>query len=124
MHVPVSILLVDDSDLIASRVSELFHGLPDFRLLTVKDIESAKAELGSLKPDVVLLDISLNGSNGIDLLKFINESGNGMPVIMLTNQVTRKHRELCIQLGCYAFLDKTTEFEKIIPLVSELLYQR
>ena len=124
MKTQFHILLVDDSDIIARRVPEIFREHENISITIVKDTISAGEFISSVNVDLVLLDISLNGFNGLELLKEFHQNGISIPVVMLTNQATRKHRQICKNLGCYDFLDKSTEFDRLIPVVKSLMNQR
>lgn len=83
--------------------------------------ESAEAILVEMTPDLVILDINLGNRSGIELLQFIRENYPTVPVIMLSNQSSVRHRVVCRELGAAHFLDKSTEFGKIRLVVTSLL---
>ncbi len=70
-------------------------------------------------PDVILLDINLPGKSGLSILKEIKTQSQAK-VIMLTNYSDEYYRSLCSRLGADHFLDKSTEFEKIPSLLTNI----
>lgn len=75
-----------------------------------------------LKPDVVILDIRLNGGgNGIDVLKRIKQEDPPPIVIMLTNYPYPQYQEKCRALGADYFFDKVADIEKIYDTINQLL---
>lgn len=123
MTAPFYILLVDDSELIGSRIPLLFNN-ESINVIVEQDPAMALARIRQEVIHLVLLDINLDGWNGIDLLKRIRSEHSHIPVVMLTNQASGKHRELCKSLGSHDFLDKTKEFERLSAVVERLMDQR
>jgi FixJ family two-component response regulator len=110
------IYLIDD-DKSVRRGFELFlksAGM-DFR-----SIETAEDFLSQFKPgtgDLIVLDISLPGMNGCDLLKKFEESGIHIPVIVVTSFDELHSRESCRKYGVKAFLRKPVDGEALIDLI-------
>ena len=78
-----SILIVDDQ----SYIQELFsQELMDegYKVLSTGDAESAKVYVENSKPDLVLLDLYLNGFEGWDVLHDIKSKHPHLPVIIVT----------------------------------------
>ena len=78
-----SILIVDDQ----SYIQELFsQELMDegYKVLSTGDAESAKVYVENSKPDLVLLDLCLNGFEGWDLLHDIKSKYPHLPIIIVT----------------------------------------
>ena len=78
-----SILIVDDQ----SYIQELFsQELMDegYKVLSAGDAESAKVYVENSKPDLVLLDLYLNGLEGWDVLHDIKSKDPHLPVLIVT----------------------------------------
>ena len=75
-----------------------------------------------LKPDVVILDIHLPGSSGIEVLEAIKKDKPAPIVIMFTNYPYPQYRKRCMDLGADFFFDKSTEHEKLTEVFKRLLY--
>ena len=74
-----------------------------------------------LRPDVVVLDISMPGGGGFFVLERIRQQRPAPLVIMLTNFSQDAYRQKCLQLGAWHFFDKSTEFEKVLEVLRGLL---
>ena len=121
LDVPKRILIVDDSRIVRERLFSMISELPNVQVIAEADIAfEAISSIRKLKPDVVVLDISMPGGSGIYVLETIKREMPTPIVIMLTNFANDQYREKCLQLGVDYFFDKTTEFEKVIEVIGGL----
>jgi DNA-binding response OmpR family regulator len=68
----------------------------------------------------VILDIRMPGGNGIQVLEAIKTSTAAPVVIMLTAFPYPQYRKKCLEVGADYFLDKTTEFERVVEVLEQL----
>jgi DNA-binding NarL/FixJ family response regulator len=80
---PVRLLLVDDNPAVLRQVA---HVLPaGFEIVeTLSSGEGLQAAIDARHPDVVVLDVTLPGENGLALAARIRESGSRVSVVFLT----------------------------------------
>jgi two-component system response regulator (stage 0 sporulation protein F) len=78
-----NILIVDDQPCVRQLVSEELID-EGYRVETVGDAESLKRHLISSRPDLVLLDLYLDGSDGFSLLPDIKRTHPDLPVLIFT----------------------------------------
>ena len=119
------VVIVDDSPIIASRLSQLLGGYALIEISGVAtNIPSALDIIELHKPDVVILDIFLKEdaptSSGITLLGTLRQLYPQMQIIMLTNLSGEAYYNKCMELGANFFLDKSSDFEKIPDLLSQI----
>jgi len=79
----------------------------------------AIAGIQSKRPDIVVLDISMPGGSGIKVLEAVKKDQPAPLVIMLTNYDHPQYRNRCMQLGADHFLDKSSNFERVIEIVRD-----
>jgi len=106
------ILLVDDEQNIRELVASVLQ-----RDFTVAEAESGAAlqkSFNDTQPDVVVLDVKLKDSNGLELLPLIKKRWSDTEVIMLTGQGTMEMALEAGRLGAYTFLSKPFETEKLL----------
>jgi DNA-binding NarL/FixJ family response regulator len=116
------VLLIDDSELIGSKVLELLSTVAAVELLSqAKSVKEGLRACEEESPDIVFLDINLPDGSGIGLLKELKKRQPHIRVIMLTNSAGSFYRKKCAELKAEGFLDKTTDFELIPKLVTEYL---
>jgi DNA-binding NarL/FixJ family response regulator len=113
------VLIVDDSEPIRERLAALLAESAQIQVVgQAGNSRDAWEAVRFLKPDIVILDIRMPGSNGIALLKQIKARYPEMTVIMLTNFDNTQYRRQCRLLGANYFLNKTMEFEKIVETIT------
>ncbi len=115
------VFVVEDSGLIRERLLTMLAGLATIEVVGhAETAADAIASILATKPDVVVLDIKLKASNGIEVLQTIKRRMAGVAVIMLTNYATEEYRRKCLEAGAEYFLDKTNEFEQLRPIIAQL----
>lgn len=119
----LSILIVDDSDIIINRLMEMLSGLDEVEeVIPAEDYESAVQHLNASTVHVALLDIHLPGKNGIELLRYIGDYYPAVQSIMLSNRASGHHKKVCAEAGALHFIDKSKEFEQIPEILRTMRY--
>lgn len=70
---------------------------------------------------VMVLDITLPGLDGVSLLQRLRADGNKLPVLMLTARDTTRDKVQCFDAGADDFLVKTTDMEELIARLRALI---
>ncbi len=119
----MKVLIVDDSPLICLRLASILSTVRGVEIAGyTSDSASVPASVKNLKPDVVILDIQLNGASGIDILREIKGEHPGIVVVMLTNLADPRYRKKCLDAGAAFFFDKSNqifEMAKLLGLLGE-----
>lgn len=122
------VLIVEDSLIIQDRLAELFKAPDDFRVIGIADSESsAQAVLTTQDFDVAIVDMMLaRVGRGTDVIKQIRiHQNNTYPlVIVLTNFVNPQFATSAKAAGADYFLDKSNDFEKVVPLITHYFQLR
>lgn len=117
------ILLVEDDTELADLYKLQFEKAGfEFNYLT-NGLE-ALSKVADLQPNLMLLDIMLPGTNGLDVLKQmkVNENTNKIPVVLLSNLPEESAREKGLSLGATSYLVKSNNTPlQIIEKVKEIL---
>ena len=112
------VFIVDDSAVVRDRLAQMISELPGITVVGHADIAfEAIQEIRRLRPDCVVLDISMPGGSGMYVLETVKREHPGLTVIMLTNFAHDPYRQKCLQLGADYFFDKTSEFEKVLDIL-------
>jgi DNA-binding NarL/FixJ family response regulator len=114
------VFIVDDSPIVRERLVSMISELPAVQIIGQAGFAfEAIAAIEELKPDFVVLDISLPGGSGMEVLESIKGKTPAPRVIMLTNFAFEQYRQRCIQLGADYFFDKSNEFEKVMEILRD-----
>ncbi len=73
------------------------------------------------KPDLLVLDMMLPRSSGLLVLEKMKEESISLPVIMVTANQGRRHREFALGVGAQAYLFKPISLVRLLDTAAELL---
>ena len=94
------ILIADDHRLLRDALRGLLEAEPDLRVCgEAADGSEVVRRVQQLQPDILLLDISMPGVNGIDALRALDEPPSRMRVLLLTAAIDREQLVAALQLG-------------------------
>jgi len=122
---PVSaphVLVVDDS-ISVRRVVCSFLERVGWQTTSAKDGIEALEKLGSIRPNVALVDIEMPRMNGYELLSRIKSDASyeGLPVVFLTSRSAAKHRERAQQLDVDGYLVKPYREEQLLEELTRVM---
>ncbi len=118
----MKVLLVDDSLIIRQRIIKLLTTMKEVEIVGEAQNAPDATNLVLLrKPDVVILDLQLIESTGFEVLRSAKKDKPSPLVIILTNFPYPQFRRLSLNAGADFFFDKSTEFDKIMPLFKQLI---
>jgi DNA-binding NtrC family response regulator len=112
------ILIVDDDVAISSGFEALLSDEWDVR--TASDGRSAVVAFGEFSPDVVLLDVQLPDTTGIDLLHQFKMYAESTAVIMMSGGSTLDRVVESMKLGAETFLQKPFDFEMLEAVLQQV----
>ena len=116
------ILIVDDHPVIREGLMAIINHEQDFDICgQAEDAYAALKAINELKPDIVITDISLNNSDGIELTKNIKAGHPGLPVIIFSVHDESLYAERAILAGAKAYLMKDKVSENIIKAIRTVL---
>jgi DNA-binding NarL/FixJ family response regulator len=111
--VPSTILIVDDHPLTREALSSLLRAHGFDVVGSASDGSEAVVEAGRLQPDLVLLDLSMPGVDGLSALPKLREAAPECEVVVLTASGTEENLLHAIRAGAAGYLLKTEPPEKI-----------
>lgn len=120
-NAPRLIACIDDDPLHLSAVARVLsrHG---YKAFTYQDADHAMEVLPSIKPDLVILDLSLPGTDGLDVAREIrNSHGKKLPIVMLTGRSSDKDILAGYRNGASYYLTKPCEPSRILNIVDYLV---
>ena len=117
-QVPSKVLLVDDEREFVQTLSERLQ-MRDVGSAIAYDGESALSLVAEDEPDVMILDLKMPGIDGIEVLKKVKASRPNIEVIILTGHGSEADRDICMNLGAFAYLQKPVDIDELSRLLKE-----
>lgn len=117
---PHHILVVDDEDAIRSSLS----GILEDEGYTVRSAESGQEALDMVSeqvPDLVLLDIWMEGMDGLEVLSRLKRRSPDLPVIMISGHGTIETAVQATQKGAYDFIEKPPQVERLLLTINRAI---
>jgi DNA-binding response OmpR family regulator len=114
-----TVLVVDDEPMVREVVARYLQ-LDGFRVDEVADGAAALDRLASHRPDVVVLDIMLPGTDGLTILRRLRETDE-VPVILLTARTEEVDRVLGLELGADDYVVKPFSARELVARVRSVL---
>lgn len=110
-----TLLVVDDEPSILHFFRRAFSDA-DVELVTASSSEEGLERAEQAKPDLIVLDVDLAGSSGLDLFRQIQKVDPRTPVIFITGHGTTATAIEAMQLGAYEYLLKPLELDQLLDL--------
>ncbi len=118
-------LVADDHAVVRKGLVQiLIEGFPSAEVVEVSNSQQVLEKVRSGKPDVLLMDISMPGRNGLETLKQLRTEGFKMPVLMLSMHPEEQYAVRVLKAGASGFLNKETATEELLAAVQKVLSGR
>jgi DNA-binding NtrC family response regulator len=119
------LLVIDDEESVVAGLSALLEG--DYEVLSATTGRAALKAFGESSPDLVLLDIQLPDTSGLELLKQFKAYEESVPVVMMSGAGTFEQVVEAMKSGAESFLQKPFDYETLtitLESVNRLLSTR
>jgi DNA-binding NarL/FixJ family response regulator len=116
------VLVVDDHPIVREGMALLINREPD--LTVCADAEESNAALeaiDNLRPDLAIVDISLPGRDGLELLKMIRAKDPQMPVLILSMHGETTYAERALRAGANGYIMKQEATDKVLVAIRRIL---
>lgn len=115
-----AILIVED-DITFGMMLKTWLGKKGFEVSSVSTIARARKHIESQTVDLILSDLRLPDHEGIDLLKWMNEQGKAIPLIIMTGYADIQSAVLAMKLGARDYIAKPVNPGELLKKISEAL---
>ncbi len=116
------ILIVDDHPIFRMGMAELLGQEDDFEVCAVaEDIVSARKAIIEYEPNLVIVDITLAGDNGLDLVKEISAGNKCIHVLVLSMHDESVWAERSIRAGAKGYIMKREASESVISALRDIV---
>ena len=117
----MTVLIVDDSLIIRQRLAESLGGIAGIEIIgEARGAWEALEMVEDSRPDFLTLDLRMPAGDGLTLLGELQKMETAPLVAVVTNFATAEYRKRCMELGAFAFLDKSSQIDELIVLVEKL----
>jgi DNA-binding NarL/FixJ family response regulator len=116
------ILLVDDHAVVRYGIAQLINRQADLVVCgEEEDASNALSAISKVKPDLVIADISLKDSSGLELMRNIKAQYSGLPVLVVSAHDESIYAEIAFRAGALGYLMKQEALDKIISAIRRVL---
>jgi DNA-binding NarL/FixJ family response regulator len=117
------ILIADDLAPILTAVAALLEN--SFEVVgTVSDGQAAIDAVLELKPDLVILDVSMPGKNGLEVARELKSLANPIKIVFLTMHEDDKIVAACLSAGAKGYVVKSQMDSDLIPAINDAIAGR
>jgi len=117
-----SVFIVDDHPLLRKGLALLINREPDLMVCgEAEEAQTAMKEIAANRPEIMIVDISLSGPDGLDLLKNIRTLYPDLPVLILSMHDESIYAERALRARANGYIMKQEATEKVLVAVRCIL---
>lgn len=117
-----TVFIVDDHPLLRQGLALLINRENDLTVCgEAEEAQAAMYAISQCQPDILIVDISLNGPDGLDLLKNIRNSYPNLPVLILSMHDEATYAERALRARANGYIMKQEATEKVLVAVRRIL---
>lgn len=114
----IKMIIADDHTIVRAGLRELLSICPDMaKIDEAYDGQDLLKKVRKKKYDVILLDISMPGRNGIEILKQIKIERPNLPILVLSMHPEDQYAVRTLKAGASGYLTKNTTSDKLIEAI-------
>lgn len=119
---PVRILIVDDHELVRRGLRSILVTRPEWEICgEAADGSNAIEKARDLKPDIVLLDITMPQMNGLDAARIIRRDVPRAKVIILSQYDASEMRARALEAGAQGYISKSDAARQLLIAIESLI---
>ena len=116
------VLVVDDHPIVREGLAQMINREPDLSVCgDAEDMRGAVQLLDTLRPDILILDISLKGPDGLDLVKHIRARDPELPVLILSMHDESIYAERALRAGANGYIMKQEATDNVLVALRRIL---
>ena len=115
-------MIVDDHPIFRKGLAQLIGEESDMEVCgEAEDVPEAKKLLERLKPDMVIVDLSLKGASGLELIKYTHDLNPGLPVLVISMHDEQVYAERALKAGARGYIMKQEMTGKVVTAIRQVL---
>jgi DNA-binding NarL/FixJ family response regulator len=116
------VLLVEDHPMFRERVAHLINKAEDMLVCGETDnIQKAMEMILETKPDIAIVDLTLNGANGLELIKNLKAHGIQIPVLVLSMHDETLYAQRVLRAGARGYITKQEASSQVMAAIRRVL---
>jgi two-component system, NarL family, response regulator NreC len=119
---PFSILIADDHDIIRAGIKNILNNQPKYEVAgEAVDGQDALSQVKKLKPDIILLDISMPKISGLDIIEDIHQASPKTKVLIISLHKASAYVIKAFKAGVAGYLNKENAAEELLPALYKII---
>ena len=117
----INILIVDDHLIVREGIKRIIDDVPDMNIIA--EASSGQEAIDLIQEnlyDLILLDISMPGQNGLQTLKLIKKHNKNIPVLMLSMHSEEQYAMRTIKAGASGYMTKETASHQLVTAIRKI----
>jgi DNA-binding NarL/FixJ family response regulator len=116
------VVIVDDHPLVRERLAQLINHELDMEVCgEAEDTQSAMEIIRDTMPDLAIIDITLRGLSGIDLIKHLKALSIKVPILVLSMHEESIYAERVLRAGANGYITKHQSAQEIATAIRKIL---
>ncbi len=116
------VFILDDHPMMRQGLAQLIEAEPDLSVCGEAETAGGALEaVAALKPDLVLADISLPDKNGLELIKDLQSSAPGLPVLVISMHDESLYAERVLRAGGRGYIMKQEGCKRLMQAIRQVL---
>lgn len=116
----MKVLIVDDHAVVREGIGRLIEGIDGAIVSQASSAEEALATVRQNKPDVIVLDINLGGSSGLELLQRLRTHDRSARIVMFTMYSDAGYAQRAMRGGASGYVSKSAPVEELITAIKSV----
>ena len=116
------IYILDDHPIVIEGLKKVIEPQEDMQVVGAsEDANAALQQMAKLKPDIVVLDITLKDRSGVDVIKKIRTSLPSTPVLVYSMHDENVYAERCLRAGAMGYLMKSEGAARLLQGIRQII---
>src|SRR5262249_41776296 len=116
----MKILVVDDHAVVREGVRRLLSTIPGAEIHEAADSHEAVSQTRAQSPDVIVLDINLDGASGLELLRRLRNEDEKARIVMFTMHSEPTYAMRALKAGASGYVSKSADAGELVTAVKKI----
>lgn len=121
----ISVSIADDQPLMREGIKKVLHSQMDIQVMAeAGDGNEVLKILDEFLPDILILEVSISGKSGLDLIKQIHSLYPELPILMHSIHPAERFAIRTLKAGAWGYLCKTSTSDHLITAIRRIVVQK